>query len=76
MSAPQLFDLKARRAAQPKDRDALIADLDNVIGRLHAFVASMPHKFLRESSLVEIERGMVEMQVLLSKIRPYVPALD
>jgi len=71
MNAP-VFDLAARRAQRPIDRDAIIANLADGAGSLLASFSGWPVTFLRESHIVGAERTLVALQGLLIELRAFV----
>lgn len=73
MNTAPIYDLAARRAAQPRDRRAIIDNIDAGVTALLAQVSGWPVTFLRESHLIGAERSLVALQGLLIELREFVP---
>jgi len=73
MNTAPIFDLRARRAAQPRDSRTIIDEIDAGVASLHAHVAGWPVMYLREGHIIGAERSMVALQGLLIELREFVP---
>lgn len=74
MTAATIFNISANRGAQPRDRRAILDNIDAGVTALLAQVAGWPFVVLRESHLVGAERSLVALQGLLIELREFVPA--
>ncbi len=73
MNTAPIYDLAARRAAQPRDRRAIIDNIDAGVTALLAQVSGWPVTHLREAHIIGAERSLVALQGLLIELREFVP---
>ena len=71
-----VFDLPARRAARPVDRDSLISNLADGASSLQALFAGWPFRHLRQSDVDGAERNLLVLRAVLSELRGHVPFDD
>lgn len=66
-------DLKARRAARPRDAHTVIDNLNDGAATLHAEVAGWPYRVVREGTIAGVERQLEAMQALVIELRGFIP---
>lgn len=71
MNAP-IFDIQARRAAQPRDARSVVDSLADGAARLDAQIHSLAFCAIREDKIVAIERNLQLLRGMCSELRAYV----